>query len=140
MDVFLIYNKIKINKYDQHNTTFTTPWGTFCLAILPFGLKNMGARYQRAMVTMFHDLIHKYIEVCVDYIFAKYQNRKDDLEDLRFIFEIMRNYNLKLNPKKFIFGVSNCKLLGYIISRRGIEMDPKMVKASMYMPYLNNIK
>lgn len=46
-------------------TTFITPWGTFCYKVMPFGLKNVGATYQMAMVTLFHDMIHKEIEVYI---------------------------------------------------------------------------
>ncbi|PKI75908.1 hypothetical protein CRG98_003707 [Punica granatum] len=52
-------------------TTFVTMWGTFCYKVMPFGLKNAGATYQRAMVTFFHDMMHKEIEVYVDDMIAK---------------------------------------------------------------------
>ncbi|XP_073224460.1 uncharacterized protein [Cicer arietinum] len=59
MDGFFGYNQIKMAAEDMEKTTFTTPWGTFCYKVMPFGLKNAGATYQRAMVTLFHDMIHK---------------------------------------------------------------------------------
>jgi len=59
MDGFFRYNKILINLAYQHKTTFTTPWGNFCWNIMLFGLKNASATYQRAMVSMFHEHIHK---------------------------------------------------------------------------------
>jgi hypothetical protein len=51
---------------DREKTSFITPWGTFCYKVVPFGLKNAGATYQRAMTTLFHDMIHKEIEIYVD--------------------------------------------------------------------------
>jgi len=63
MGRFLSYNQIRINKEDQHKTTFITPWGTFYWVVMPFGLKNADATYQRAMVSMFHDMIHDSFEV-----------------------------------------------------------------------------
>ena len=50
----------------MEKTTFVTQWGTFCYKVIPFGLKNAGATYQRAMVALFHDMIHHEIEVYVD--------------------------------------------------------------------------
>ena len=66
MDGFSGYNQIKMVPEDMEKTTFITPWGTFCYKVMPFGLKNAGATYQRAMVTLFHDMIHQEIEVYVD--------------------------------------------------------------------------
>lgn len=71
MDGFSRYNQIFINPQDQYNTTFTTPWGTFCWFIMPFGLKNVGATYQRAMALIFHDFIHNILEDYVDDILEK---------------------------------------------------------------------
>ncbi|MCI85179.1 gag-pol polyprotein, partial [Trifolium medium] len=62
MDGFSGYNQIKMALKDMEKTTFITPWGTFCYKVMPFGLKNAGATYQRTMVTLFHDMIHKEIE------------------------------------------------------------------------------
>ena len=61
MDDFLGYNQIKMAPEDMEKTTFITLWGTFCYKVMSFGLKNVGATYQQAMVTLFHDMIHKEI-------------------------------------------------------------------------------
>lgn len=70
MDGFSGYNQIRMAPDDVDKTTFITSWGTFCYTVMPFGLKNTGATYQRAMVTVFHDMIHKKIEVYVDNMIA----------------------------------------------------------------------
>ncbi|KAK5802979.1 hypothetical protein PVK06_030616 [Gossypium arboreum] len=70
MDGFSGYNQIKMHPEDMEKTTFVTIWGTFCYKVMPFGLKNAGATYQRAMVTLFHDMMHKEIEVYVDDMIA----------------------------------------------------------------------
>ena len=72
MDGFSGYNQIKMAPKDREKTTFITLWGTFYYKVMPFGLKNAGATYQRAMVTLFHDLMHKEIEVYVDDMIAKF--------------------------------------------------------------------
>ncbi|TYK05800.1 Transposon Ty3-I Gag-Pol polyprotein [Cucumis melo var. makuwa] len=71
MDGFSGYNQIKMALEDQEKMTFITLWGTFCYKVMPFGLKNAGATYQKAMVTLFHDLMHKEIEVYVDDMITK---------------------------------------------------------------------
>ena len=71
MDGFSGYNHIRMAPEDMEKTTFLTMWGTFCYKVIPFGLKNVGATYQRAMVTLFHDMMHKEIEVYVDIMTAK---------------------------------------------------------------------
>ena len=71
MDEFSGYNQIRMAPEDMEKTTFLTMWRTFCYKVMPFGLKNVGATYQRAMVTLFHDMMHKEIEVYVDDMIAK---------------------------------------------------------------------
>ena len=71
MDGFSSYNQIRMASKDMKRTTFLTMWGTFCYKIMPFGLKNARAMYQRVMVTLFHDMMHKKIEVYVDDMIAK---------------------------------------------------------------------
>ena len=66
MDGFFGYNQIKIAPEDQEKTAFTCAWGTFCWNVMPFGLKNAGATYQRAVTTIFYDMMHKTMEEYVD--------------------------------------------------------------------------
>jgi hypothetical protein len=71
MDGFSRYNQIKMVNKDIENTTLFTSWGTFCYKIMPFGLKNIWATYQRAIVTIFHEMMHKEIKVYIDDMIAK---------------------------------------------------------------------
>ena len=96
---------------------------------MPFGLKNAGATYMRAMTTVFHDMIHKEIEVYVDDVIIKSKHQEDHVADLRKFFQRLRRYDIKLNPTKCAFGVPSGKLLGFIVSRRGIELDPSKIKS-----------
>ena len=100
---------------------------------MPFGLKNAGATYQRAMVTILHDMIHQEIEVYVDDMIAKTKKDEEHTNTLRKLFERLRKYELKLNPAKCTFGVKSKKLLGFVVSDRGIEVDPDKVKAIQEM-------
>jgi hypothetical protein len=134
MDGFSGYNQIKMVDEDKLKTAFVTHWGTFVYDVMPFGLKNVGATYQRAMVTLFHDMIHQEIEVYVDDMIAKSRMLEDHLVDLLKLFQRLRKYRLGLNPNKCIFGVTSGKLLGFIVSGRGIEIDPTKVQAIRNMP------
>ena len=86
------------------------------------------------MVTLFHDMIHKEIEVYVDDMIAESQTKEEHLVNLEKLFERLRKFKLRLNPNKFTFGVRSVKLLGFIVSQRGIEVDPEKVKAIQAMP------
>ena len=83
MDGFSGYNRIKMTPDDMEKTTFITLWGTFCYKVMSFGLKNAGATYQRAMVALFHDMMHKEIEVYVDDMIAKSRMKEEHLVNLR---------------------------------------------------------
>ena len=100
MDGFLGYNQIKMAPEDMEKTMFITLWGTFGYKVMSFGLKNVGATYQRAMVALFHDTMHKEIEVYVDDMIAKSKTEEEHLINLRKLFERLRKYQLRLNPTK----------------------------------------
>ncbi|XP_015161297.1 uncharacterized protein [Solanum tuberosum] len=86
------------------------------------------------MTTLFHDMIHKEIEVYVDDVIIKSKKGSNHLNDLRKFFARLRRYNLKLNPAKCVFGVPAGKVLGFIVSRRGIELDPSKIKVIRDLP------
>ena len=86
------------------------------------------------MIAIFHDLIHKILEDYVDDILVKSHDLMDHLSDLEKVFDRLAKYRLMLNPKKCVFGVTSSKLLGFIVSRHGIEIDPQKVKSIMDMP------
>ncbi|PKI67398.1 hypothetical protein CRG98_012207, partial [Punica granatum] len=119
---------------DKLKTTFTTMWGTFCYRVMAFGLKNAGATYQRAMVTLFHDMMHKEVEVYVDDMIAKSKEEEDHLINLKRLLDRLKEYKLRLNPAKCTFGARSGKLPGFVDSERGIEVDPDKVKAIKELP------
>ena len=108
--------------------------------MMPFSLKNVGATYQRAMTLIFHDMIHKIVEDYVNNILAKSRKRQDHIATLSAIFDKLEEYKVRLNPKKCVFGVQSGKLLGYIVSMRGIEVDLAKVKAILEMEAPRNLK
>jgi hypothetical protein len=114
---------------DQLATSFITPFGMYCYTTMPFGLRNAGATYQRCMNHVFGEHIGRTIEAYVDDIVLKTKKASDLLSDLETTFKCLRAKGVKLNPEKCVFGVPRGMLLGFIISERGIEANPKKIAA-----------
>ena len=95
---------------------------------MPFGLKNVGATFQRAMTLIFHDL-ESIIEVFFDDLAAHSRMRMRHSYHLRLVFERCQHYLVRLNPHKCIFCVKSGRLLGFIISKEDIRVDPSKVEA-----------
>ena len=90
MDGFFRYSQILMAPDDMEKTSFITEWGTYYYRVMPFGLKNAGATYQRAATTLFHDMMHRDVEVYVDDMIVKSRGRSDHLATLeRFFGRIM---------------------------------------------------
>lgn len=83
MDGFSGYNQICMAGEDAEKTAFRTPMGNFYYEVMPFGLKNAGATYQRAMTAMFHDMLHDTVEDYVDDLVVKSKTRESHLADLK---------------------------------------------------------
>ena len=90
MDGFSEYNQILMAPEDMENTSFITKWGAYCYRVMPFGLKNAGATYQRATTTLFHDMMHRDVDVYVDDMIVKSRDRVDHLATLQRFFKRIR--------------------------------------------------
>lgn len=134
VDGFSGYNQIMMAVIDRIKTALITEWGIYCYNLMPFGLKNADATYQRMATTLFHNMIHKEVEVYVDDMMIKSETREGHFEALEKFLEGVVKYNLRLNPKKCVFGVTSGKLLGFVVSKDGIKVDPDKVKAIREMP------
>ena len=140
MDTFSRYNQIRMDEANQEKTSFVTSQGLFCYKVMPFGLKNVGATYQRLVNHMFRPQIGQNVEVYVDDMLVKSQNEGKHLDDLQETFNSLRQCNMRLNPNKCAFGVSSGKFLGFMVSRRGIEANPGKIQAVLNMKPPQNIK
>jgi hypothetical protein len=108
--------------------------------ITPFGLRNAGATYQRCMQHVFGDHIGRTVEAYVDEIVVKTRKADDLVSDLSIAFGCLRANGVKLNPEKCVFGVPRGMLLGYIVSQRGIEVNPEKVAALERMGQIRDLK
>ncbi|KAM2312102.1 hypothetical protein ACFXTH_022542 [Malus domestica] len=132
------YNQIFIVEADIHKITFRCPeaFDIYEWVVMPFGLKNAGATYQRAMNTIFHDLIGTIVEVYINDVVIKFERRHTHLDDLRQAFLCMHWYNLKMNPTKCAFGISASKFLGFLVHHHGIEVYDNKARAIIKSPSL----
>ena len=89
MDAFSGYNQIRMDEIDQEKTSFVTSQGLFCYKVMPFGLKNAGATYQRLVNHIFHPQIGRNVEVYVDDMLVKSQNKEIHLDDLQETFDTL---------------------------------------------------
>ena len=124
LDGFSGYNQNLVDKDDQIKTAFTTPWGTFMYMKISFGLKNVGATFQRVMDIAFAKEIHEFLVIYLDDITVFSKTNDDHLDHLRQVFIKCRKYGISLNPKKTLFILEEGNILGHIISKKGIRIDP----------------
>jgi hypothetical protein len=123
------YHQIALKEDDQIKTAFITPYGIDAYKTISFGLKNAGATYQRAIQMCFANQLHQNIEAYMDNMVIKTRNPDDLIADLEETFSSLRRFWWKLNPTKCVFRVPSGKLLGFIISNRGIEANPLKITA-----------
>ena len=107
---------------------------------MSFRLKNAGSTYQRMMTRMFGSLLGKNIKIYIDDMVVKSKMVSEHLGDLRIIFEILGNYKLRLNASKCSFGIGSGKFLGYMVTHRGIEVNPDQIKAINNLGFPRNPK
>ena len=119
LDAYSRYHQIAMKESDQLATSFVTPFRSFCYVIMPFGLKNAGATYQRCMLKCFGNLIERTVEAYVDDIVVKSKWADQVIVNLEQTFTKLRANGIKLNPKKCVFGVPQGMLLGFIVFDRG---------------------
>ena len=116
MDAFSGYNQIKMAEEDQEKTAFITSQGFYCYKVMPFGLNNAGATYQRLVNKMFNKQIGRNMEVYVDDMLVKSKEELAHLDNLKETFATLKQYHMKLNPSKCVFGVALSKFLGFMVS------------------------
>ena len=140
LDAFQGYQQIPLALDDQEKTAFVTPIGNYHYKVMPFGLKNTGFTYQRMMTRMFEPQLGKSIEAYIDDMVLKSTVVSEHVGDLRNIFQILKKYKLCLNASKCSFGVGSSKFLGYMVTHKGIEVNPDQIKAINSLQPPRNLK
>ncbi|GAU32151.1 hypothetical protein TSUD_68220 [Trifolium subterraneum] len=140
MDAYSGYNQIKMNTLDAPHTAFMSNTCNYHYTVMPFGLKNAGATYQRLMDRVFAHQIGKNLEVYIDDMVVKTTSKGEHHEDLKDILASVRKYNMRLNPAKCSFGVQAGKFLGFLLTNRGIEANPEKCQAIIDMRSPTSVK
>jgi hypothetical protein len=130
LDCYSGYHQIAIKEEDQEKTALITPFGVHCYTTMSFGLKKACFKRQ----------LNKNVEAYVDDVVVKTRNSDTLIADLEETFASLREYRWKLNLNKCVFSVASGKLLGFIISHRGIEANPEKISAITSMKALTCIK
>ena len=134
LDAFSGYHQIPMYLPAAEKTSFITSHELFCYNVMPFGLKNAGATYQRLVTKMFRPRLGKTMEVYIDDMLIKSKECPDHANHLQPVFDLLRTYGMKLNLAKCAFGVSTGLILGFMMTQRGIEANPSQLKAILESP------
>ena len=140
LDAFQKYHQIALALEDWEKTAFISSDANYHYTVMPFGLKNVGATYQRMMTRMFWDKIGRTVEVYIDDMAVKSKQEGQHIEDLQGAFEVLRQHKLRLNAEKCAFGVEVGKFLGYLITDQGIEVNPDQIDAGKRLKLSSNLK
>ncbi|GKV45379.1 hypothetical protein SLEP1_g52470 [Rubroshorea leprosula] len=140
LDAYSGYHQVPMALEDADKISFYAGDEIYCYVMMPFGLKNAGANYQKMVTIVFRAQIGRNLEVYVDDIVVKSLKVGDHLIDLEETFNNLRKNKMRLNPAKCIFGVESGKFLGLMVSRRGIEVNPEKIKAVAEMEPPKSVK
>ena len=138
LDGFSGYNQVQIAMEDRIKTTFTTDWGTYAYTVMPFGLCNAPATFQRAMTVAFQDYLRHFMEIFLD-DFCVFSTKETHAECLSKCFAQCKKYGISLNAAKCQFLVPCGKLLGHIVSIHGIMVDPAKVAVIINLPLPDSV-
>ena len=116
LDAFQGYHQITLEVEDLEKTAFISLDANYHYTVMPFGLKNAGATYQRMMTRMFKDKIGRMVEVYIDDMMVNSKEEQKHIDDLRDVFAVLRQHKLHLNADKSTFGVGAGKFLRYMIT------------------------
>ncbi|KAH9255968.1 hypothetical protein BASA81_006008 [Batrachochytrium salamandrivorans] len=124
LDLRGAYNLLRIKEGDESKTSFITKYGQFEFLVMPFGLANAPAQFQRMMNSLFRDVIGKHVLVYLDDIVIYSDNMSDHIAQVQNVLRVLQDNGLYCKAEKCHFYKSEIKYLGYIISADGLRMDP----------------
>jgi len=140
LDAFSGYNQIWMHPNDEVKIGFMTEHASYCYKVMPFGLKNASATYQRLMDRILAPMLERNVQAYVDDMVVNYEEEKQYVADLKELFETMGKYNMNLNPEKCVFGVEAGKFLGFMLTERGIEANSDKCATLIRMRKPANVK
>ena len=138
-DGFFGYHQIKITPEDMSKATFATEWGCFQNTLMPFGLKIVPTIFSRMVVSDFKEFTHKFLEVYF-YDWTLFRLVKRHVESLRLMLDTCRRYQITLNLKKCLFCVPFGNLLGHVVCRQGLMVDPVKIAVILNLEAPRSVK
>nr|GEV73507.1 reverse transcriptase domain-containing protein [Tanacetum cinerariifolium] len=133
-------NPVMLAETDEEKTTFHTGQGVYCYMKMPFGLKNVGATYQRLMDKAFKSQVSQNIEVYVNDLVVKSYTEAEMMRDIEETFCTLRKVNMKLNPKRCLFGLAEGMFLGCVVTPEWIKLCPDKTATVLQLPSPRTIK
>ena len=140
LDLASGYWQIKVREEDCEKTAFITKFGTFEFKVMPFGLCNAPATFQRIMNKVLGDSIHKYVMVYLDDVIIYSKSFEEHLRHIEDVLNRIRRANLRLKAEKCHFGASELQFLGHVVGKDGVKPDPKKVEKIENYPIPKNIR
>ena len=132
--------QIQMDASSQEKTAFATYSGLYEFRVMPFGLCNSPATFQRFMESVLSELTQKICMVYIDDVLVIGKNFTEHLDNLRKMFSRLRAAGLRLKPVKCTFGSSKVVYLGFVVSREGMSPDPHKVEAVRNFPQPRDVK
>jgi hypothetical protein len=140
LDLLSGYHQVRLHEADIPKTAFRTPMGLYEFLVLPFGLTNAPATFQRLMNTIFHDFIREgFLIVYLDDLLIFSRTREEHLSHLRRVFERLREKQLYAKLAKCNFFKTELAYLGHVVGRDGLKVDPGKVKVVEDWPPPKNV-
>ena len=141
--------QLRLHPSDVPKTAFRTPTGLYQWRVLPFGLSNSPAVFQRTMSSFFQKAftypdgttvtaLGSFIQVYMDDLLIYSKTAEDHLRHLRFVFDTLKDVRIYLNPKKCEFNKPEVRFLGHLVSRNGVRPDPAKVSVMQDWPAPKN--
>jgi hypothetical protein len=139
LDLVSGYWQVEVNPNDRDKTAFITQFGTYQFVVMPFGLCNAPATFQRLMDEILEEILWQFVVVYLDDLNIYSKTFEQHLEHLKHVFERLRKAGLKLNPEKCFFIKKELSFLGYVISSEGIHTDPTKIDKVRDFPIPKNV-
>jgi hypothetical protein len=140
LDYFSGYHQIWLRREDKEKTSFITPLGTYCYLRMTEDLKNAGPTFCRMMKAILKEQMERNVFTYINDIVVANRKNETQIQDLAETFTSMRRAQLNLNPKNCVFGVQRGRVLGCLVSVKGIEANPHKINTIFHMKPLGSRK